>query len=291
LVSDDTNVSTYIFSTNNTGTWTNDTATAFSNFFNTTAAWANVTKTLNDTVGNVVSYVWYANDTSNNWSSSDQYNLILTAPYRPSLQMTPDNVTCRIYLETFSIQINVTNAIDTQAFNFTIYYDPQVLNCSSVSWGELGTGTMTEIDTTNGILEGNVAGSPLNGNHWLLSITFQTINATIWKEGPANKLEGKIWFHQALLGFADGSTLQFVEGGVYQIDVNQVAYTFLPIRGDVNNDGAVNVLDLRIVAFYYGKTPADPEWPAASKYDLTNDNTIDIFDLGVVATNFGFTYL
>jgi hypothetical protein len=290
LVNDDTNVSTYIFSTNNTGTWTNDSATTFSNFFNTTAAWANVTKTLNDAVGNVVSYLWYANDTSDNWSKTEQYNLTLTAPYRPNLQMTPDKVTCRKYLETFSIQINVTNAIDTKAFNFTIYYDPQVLNYSSVSWGELGTGTMTKIDTTNGILEGNVADSPITGNHWLLSITFQADKTIIWKDGLTNKLEGKIWFHQAELGFADGSILQCVEGGVNQIDVNEADYTFLPIRGDVNNDGTVDLFDLRAVAFYYDKTQADPVWAEASKYDLNSDNTIDIFDLDVVASNFWFTY-
>lgn len=120
LVSDDTNVSTYIFSINNTGTWTNDTATAFSDFFNTTAAWANVTKTLNGTVGNVVSYLWYANDTSNNWSSSDLFNLTVTAHYRPTVQMSPETITCRVYLETFSAQINVTNALNLQAFNFNL---------------------------------------------------------------------------------------------------------------------------------------------------------------------------
>jgi len=79
LVNDNTNVSTYIFSTNNTGAWTNDTAVVFSSFYNRTAAWANVTKMLNDTVGNVINYMWYANDTSNNWSSSDQYDLTLSA--------------------------------------------------------------------------------------------------------------------------------------------------------------------------------------------------------------------
>jgi hypothetical protein len=79
LANDETNVSTYIFSTNDTGVWTNDTAVAFSSFLNETAAWANVTKTLNNTVGNVVSFIWYANDTSNNWSHSGQYNLTTTA--------------------------------------------------------------------------------------------------------------------------------------------------------------------------------------------------------------------
>lgn len=78
LVGDDTNVSSYIFSTNNTGMWINDTAVVFSTFFNESAAWANVTKTLNGAVDNVISYLWYANDTSNNQGSSDQYNLSLS---------------------------------------------------------------------------------------------------------------------------------------------------------------------------------------------------------------------
>lgn len=79
LINDNTNVSAYIFSTNNTGSWINDTAVVFSSFFNATAAWANVTKTLNDADGKVVSYIWHANDTSNNWSRSGQYNFTTSA--------------------------------------------------------------------------------------------------------------------------------------------------------------------------------------------------------------------
>jgi|GEM_PF-2912107 len=78
----------YIFETNNTGTFTNDTWTAFS----TDPQWANATKTLNDTVGNVVSYLWYANDTGNRWNSTDQYNLTVTAP-PPCEILSPTNTT------------------------------------------------------------------------------------------------------------------------------------------------------------------------------------------------------
>ena len=52
----------YVFSTNNTGTWVNETPVNFT----TTPNWANVTKTLNDTIGNVIGYTWYANDTAGN---------------------------------------------------------------------------------------------------------------------------------------------------------------------------------------------------------------------------------
>lgn len=103
LISDDTNVSTYIFSTNNTGTWVNDTAASFSSFYNSTAAWANVTKTLDNTAGDVVSYMWYANDTSNNWGSSDQYNLTVTAPLTISI-VSPENTT----YTTANVSLNFT---------------------------------------------------------------------------------------------------------------------------------------------------------------------------------------
>jgi hypothetical protein len=210
--------------------------------------------------------------------------------YTPNLQMSPNNVTCREYLETFNVQINVTNAVNAQAFNFTIYYDPSVINYSSVTWGQLGTGTLTTIDTTNGIIEGNVAGTAVTGNCWLLNITFQADQGLIWKQGQPNTLQGQIWFNQAELNFTDDPSLQYVQGGVNQINVNQANYNFQPIQGDVNNDGTVNILDLSTVAHFYNVQKGDPTWPAASTYDLNGDGIIDIYDLVIVASNWGYTY-
>ena len=56
----------YIFSTNNTGSWVNNTAVKFT----TTPSWANVTKVLNSIVGTKVGYMWYFNDTSGNIKST-----------------------------------------------------------------------------------------------------------------------------------------------------------------------------------------------------------------------------
>jgi hypothetical protein len=58
----------------------------------------------------------------------------------------------------------------------------------------------------------------------------------------------------------------------------------------VNNDGIVDVFDVRIVAYYYDTDSSNPEWVEASKYDLNGDNIIDIFDLVIVGANFGFEY-
>jgi hypothetical protein len=52
----------YIFSTNNTGVWVNDSAVNFT----ATPSWANVTKTLNSTVGISIGYIWYATDNQGN---------------------------------------------------------------------------------------------------------------------------------------------------------------------------------------------------------------------------------
>jgi hypothetical protein len=82
-VIDESGLSGYIFSTNNTGVWKNNTWTAFA----TNPSWANVTKTLNGTVGNVIGYLWYANSTVNNWGSTS-IGWITTQGFLLSIQTT-----------------------------------------------------------------------------------------------------------------------------------------------------------------------------------------------------------
>ncbi len=53
---------------------------------------------------------------------------------------------------------------------------------------------------------------------------------------------------------------------------------------DLNDDGAVNVGDLAMVAFHYGKTSASADWAAARSADMNSDNKIDIADLSYVAS-------
>jgi hypothetical protein len=76
LWNDNVNVSGYIFGTNNTGAWVNDTWTAFSVFYNTIAAWSNITKTLTSTLGATVQWQIWANDTSNNWDTTGIQSLV-----------------------------------------------------------------------------------------------------------------------------------------------------------------------------------------------------------------------
>ena len=59
----------------------------------------------------------------------------------------------------------------------------------------------------------------------------------------------------------------------------------------MNNDGTVDIIDLRTVAIYFMVRQGDPNWPAASTYDLNGDEIIDIVDLRTVPLNYGYTYV
>jgi hypothetical protein len=294
LVNDIANVSSYIFSTNNTGTWINNTAVLFSSFFNGSAAWANVTQTLSNAVGNVVGYMWYANDTSNNWANSGQYVLTVTVP-TPTLQLSPSTQTCSVYGENFTTQLVVTNAYTVTDFKFEVCYNTTLLTYSSITWNAWGSGTVT-VDMVDGTITGTTSGTAVNGTQTLVTIQFTATYYRIWKDqsvvsGWQNNQSGLIYIQWANLSYATGPDLSYMRGGTQnQINVGpDFTYTFAPIQGDVNNDGTVNILDLRTVAAFYDVKLGDPAWPLASVYDLNGDGVINIFDLIYIATNWGYT--
>ncbi|WP_435925751.1 family 43 glycosylhydrolase [Paenibacillus sp. DYY-L-2] len=56
------------------------------------------------------------------------------------------------------------------------------------------------------------------------------------------------------------------------------------VSADLNKDGIINVGDLAIVAYHYGKNSTSPDWAIAKIADLNGDQKIDITDLAFVAT-------
>jgi len=87
-VNSTTNVSYYIYSWNNTGSWANETATPFTDFINSSAAYATFSSTWNTVAGNTVSVKIYANDTYNNWNASSQYDFVIMSASASGLVLT-----------------------------------------------------------------------------------------------------------------------------------------------------------------------------------------------------------
>jgi hypothetical protein len=258
-----------------------------------TWVWSNFTWN-NPTIqeGTTVAWkIWYL-DTSGNWNSTGIMTFTVTSQ-QPTLAMNLADKTCRKYNETFNVQINITDAGNVEDFRFEIHYNATLLDVSGVSWDAWGGGTYVA-DEVNGILTGCTWGSPISGDATLLTITFNATYHHLWKDestfpGWKNNQTGIIYCQWANLSYPGSPDLSYVRGGTQnQVNVGQdVTYTFSPIQGDINNDGSVDIFDLRAVATFYKVKIGDPNWGAASAYDLNHDGIIDIFDLVTIAVKLG----
>jgi hypothetical protein len=212
-------------------------------------------------------------------------SLIHTWDDHASLQISPANNSCREYDESFPVQVNVKDGFDMTDFRFEIHYNATLLTVVGISWNAWGSGNYN-VDAVSGNLSGYTSGGPINGNVTLITITFDATYYHIWKAIPdwINDLAGTICVQWANLSYPSSPDLSYVRGGTQnQINVGpDFNYTFSPIQGDVNNDGIVDIFDLRTVAYYYGQDN--------TQYDLNGNNHIDVLDLVLIGTNFGYTY-
>jgi hypothetical protein len=206
----------------------------------------------------------------------------------PLLTLSPTSKTCRKYNETFMVQVSFSGAYDVTDFKFEIHYNTTLLDYASVIWDAWNSGTII-VDEVNGNITGFTSGTAIGGTQTLLTIQFNATYLHIWKDeskvsGWKNDQSGTIYIQWANLSYSSGQELGYVRGGAQnQITVGpDVVYTFSPIKGDIDNNGIVDIYDLRTVAYYYDQVN--------STYDLTGDNIIDIFDLVVIASNYGYSY-
>jgi hypothetical protein len=216
--------------------------------------------------------------------------VIATFVQKPTLQMSPTGKTCRVYGENFTVTIDVSDVINLMNFTFEIRYNATLLRYVNVTWKTWGSGTVNE---AGGTITGFTSGAATNGNQSLIMIIFQAARRQVWKSALdwINDLTDVILLQRASLSYPGGYDLYYARGGMNQINVGpDFAYTFSPIQGDVNNDGTVDIFDLRPAGAYYNVTQGDPSWIAASNYDLNGDGIIDTLDLTKIANNFGYTY-
>lgn len=215
-------------------------------------------------------------------------NIIGNYRRKPTLAMNPADKICREYNETFTVQVNVTNAPSAMDFRFEIRYNATLLDVVGISWNAWGSGTYSA-DEVNGILTGYTLGSSIGGNVTLVTITFNSTYHHIWKDEAAiqdwkNIQTGEIYIQWANISYPTGPDLRYERGGLDQINVGpDFVYTFSPIKGDIDNNGRVDIFDMRAIGVYFDADNLD--------YNLTGGIVIDIYDLVVIGSNFGYTYL
>lgn len=115
------NVSGYIFGSNNTGSFVNDTWLPFSTFLNSTSAVCRVTKTLNDTIWNTVQWMVWSNDTENHWSSTGNLYVFLDTN-RILLKTSMGDIKIQLYSDMPITTGNFKKLVRNKTYDATIFH-------------------------------------------------------------------------------------------------------------------------------------------------------------------------
>lgn len=233
LWNDDVSLDSYIFSTNNTGSWSNDTATAFA----LTPGWANVSKTLNSTIGQVVGFRWFANDTNNNWNSTGIQALTVTgdttAPNSTNISASTSKVGSSC---TFSGLFNDDYGLDSYIFSTnntgSWLNDTAVAFATTPGWANVSK----TLNASNGVVVGyrwfvnDTSGNWLSGTiHTVTTTYFNETVSPFFLEGTSVFGGNGTWndIDEILTFYTTGTV--YISCSTYnsplKIEVNTAAYT------------------------------------------------------------------
>ncbi|MFP4457153.1 MAG: LamG-like jellyroll fold domain-containing protein [Clostridia bacterium] len=105
----------YIFSTNNTGSWVNDSAINFTS----TPQWANVTKTLNSTEDLSIGYRWYATDNAGNMNASEIFVVVTTSgadSENPQWDTIPNNASIEYGVHWSGVDFDASDNVEIDTY-------------------------------------------------------------------------------------------------------------------------------------------------------------------------------
>ncbi|WP_159888604.1 family 43 glycosylhydrolase [Paenibacillus puerhi] len=195
-------------------------------------------------------------------------------PVNTSASLTgPDSVTNG---QSFDVTYALSGAkSNVYAQDVTIAYDPhqlELVDAQSVDagWSMLSVSQPAIPDGTVRIIAASILpGHQVNGE--LIKLT--------WRSKASSSGSATLALTNVTLG-DDSSKEATAAGGSYSVQIGTAS-----IPGDMNGDRKVTVGDLAIIASYYGRTSNDPNWSAIyKKADMNQDGAIDIVDLRAVAS-------
>ena len=173
--------------------------------------------------------------------------------------------------EAFTLDLTVRNVHDLAGWQLDLAFNPAVLKAISVSEGDFlskgGENTFFQAGDINnaagsitGISGAVIDTGGIGGTGTLFSVTFEAKAVG----------EGQLRVSEDRLGASTGNQIH------YDIVIQPVTVAIIvEPTYDLNGDGKVDVLDLRLVAQNFGQ--------ANRQADANHDGTVDVFDLIAVA--------
>ena len=239
----------YIFSTNNSGVWTNDSAVNFT----TTPQWANVTKLLTNSSGAIIGYRWYLKDNAGNKAVTPIYTFKIGVQGLVG-QMRVENADgiMQVFMEIYDNLKKIFYGdmkIIGELFitgKTTIDNDTQIngnLNLTNNLSADIGMFNQIGIKTTSPKIELDVNGSSrFNGDVNITGlINHEPIQMIGYATQPAVPSSAEVWqnitFNTSMgylnginFGGANNDTLLINHNGWYEIvfQVNLIDYSATP---------------------------------------------------------------
>ncbi len=203
------------------------------------------------------------------------------------ISVEPEKTYVGSVLKNFTINIDITDAQETWAWQFKLNWNPSILNITDITEGTfLSQGIYdTSLAYGEAIIINYAEGWVLVGNTLLEEPasypsgdgTLATINFTILNTVPdlGNSI---LHLDETILILDDGETeySHTTEDG-----------DFVLCFGDVNRNGKVDIFDMFDLSKAYGSDPSKPNWN--SDADLNNDGIVDAIDLSELSKNYGKT--
>ena len=169
--------------------------------------------------------------------------------------------------ERLNIDIQIANAQGVVGYELTVGFDPTVLRYiggGNADYLPEGAFTLTPIVLNNAvyIAATSIIGAASASQGKLATLTFEVVAAR------ASTLQ----LREVILSDSAGMPLSVATRD------GRIETVWLPLIGDVNEDGKVNILDLTLVASSF--TAASPVPP---RVDVNADGTVNILDMVLVA--------